>query len=92
MTTTVTTKGQVTIPKPIRDSLGLIPGSRVVFEYGENGDVVLKPAGRVRPGRPGRSRFARLRGTGGRGGMTTDELMSLLRGYDEDARDPGLIR
>jgi AbrB family looped-hinge helix DNA binding protein len=90
MPTTVTTKGQVTIPKPIRDSLGLAPGSQVVFEYGANGEVVLKPVARVRPKRSAPSRFARLRGTGGRGGMTTDELMTLLRGYDEDARDPGL--
>ncbi len=90
MTTTVTTKGQVTIPKPIRDFLGLTPGSQVVFEYGPSGDVVLKPAGRAHPGRAGRSRFARLRGTGTQRGMTTDQLMNLLRGYDEDARDPGL--
>ena len=90
MTTTVTTKGQVTIPKPIRDFLGLAPGSQVVFEYGPSGEVVLKPAAHARPKRPGPSRFARLRGTGTRRGMTTDELMNLLRGYEEDARDPGL--
>ena len=90
MTTTVTTKGQVTIPKPIRDFLGLAPGSQVVFEYGPSGEVILKPAAHARPKRPGRSRFARLRGTGTRRGMTTDELISLLRGYDEDSRDPGL--
>ena len=35
-----------------------------------------------------RSRFAALRGTR-KTGMTTDALMNLLRGYDEDARDPG---
>jgi antitoxin PrlF len=90
MTTTVTSKGQVTIPKPIRDFLGLAPGSRVAFEYGPDGQVILRPAVNARPGRAGRSRFARLRGTGTHAGMTTDQLMSLLRGYDEDARDPGL--
>jgi AbrB family looped-hinge helix DNA binding protein len=90
MTTTVTTKGQVTIPKPIRDFLGLVPGSQVVFEYGPSGEVILKPAAHTRPKRPGPSRFVRLRGKGTRSGITTDELMNLLRGYDEDARDPGL--
>lgn len=90
MTTTMTTKGQVTIPKPIRDFLGLAPGSRVEFEYGPDGQVVLRPAVRARPRSPGRCRFARLRGTGTQKGVTTNELMNLLRGYDEDTRDPGL--
>ena len=51
---------------------------------------------RVRPGKAGRSskrarsrsRFATLRGTH-KTGMATDEIMNSLRGYDEDARDPG---
>jgi AbrB family looped-hinge helix DNA binding protein len=90
MTTTMTSKGQVTIPKPIRDFLGLAPGSQVAFDYGPDGQVILRPAGRAHPRRSGRSRFARLRGTGTYAGMTTDQLMNLLRGYDGDARDPGL--
>lgn len=43
-----------------------------------------RPLKRSRP----RSRFTALRGTR-KTGMTTDEIMNLLRGYDEDARDPG---
>jgi hypothetical protein len=43
-----------------------------------------RPAKRARP----LSRFAALRGTR-KSGMTTDEIMNLLRGYDKDARDPG---
>ena len=31
MATTVTSKGQVTIPKPVRDHLGIGPGSQVAF-------------------------------------------------------------
>ena len=38
---TVTSKGQVTLPKKIRDELGLVPGSEVEFEVGE-GQVVLR--------------------------------------------------
>ena len=34
------------------------------------------------------SRFAAVRGTR-KTGMSTDEIMNLLRGYDKDARDPG---
>ena len=37
MATTLTTKGQVTIPKPIRDRLGIGPGSAVEFEIAPTG-------------------------------------------------------
>jgi hypothetical protein len=45
----------------------------------------------VAPARKGKakSRFAALRGTGKRLGMSTDEYMNLIRGYDEDKDDPG---
>ncbi|MCG2686364.1 AbrB/MazE/SpoVT family DNA-binding domain-containing protein [Candidatus Parcubacteria bacterium] len=43
--TTITRKGQVTIPVQLRKRLGLTAGSRVVFEYGANGgaELVVKP-------------------------------------------------
>jgi antitoxin PrlF len=37
LTTSVTTKGQVTIPKEIRDKLGIIPGSRISFLLTDSG-------------------------------------------------------
>lgn len=74
MATTVTSKGQVTIPKPVRDRLGIVPGSRVEFGLAEDGRVVLTNAGALKP--PGR--FEKLRGSLGRG-MSTDEIMALLR-------------
>jgi AbrB family looped-hinge helix DNA binding protein len=40
---TITTKGQVTIPKEIRDYLNLDPGSKVDFVIDENGTVKLLP-------------------------------------------------
>jgi AbrB family looped-hinge helix DNA binding protein len=36
----VTEKGQVTIPKPVRDRLGIVPGSEVDFVF-RDGDVHL---------------------------------------------------
>jgi antitoxin PrlF len=76
--TKLTTKGQVTIPKRLRDHLGLKPGSYIEFEVAEDGRVFLKSG----PEAP-ESRFARLRGSA-KLGMTTDELMALTRGEDAD--------
>lgn len=41
--TTITTKGQVTIPKAIRERLGVKAGDKVIF-VAEKDKVVLKPA------------------------------------------------
>ncbi len=75
MTTRVTIKGQVTVPKPVRDHLGIQPGSTVDFELTPTGQVVLVKVGGRRPV----SRFAQLRGRAGPG-LTTDEIMALTRG------------
>lgn len=75
MSTTVTAKGQVTIPKPVRDLLGIAPGSRVDFRRAADGSVVLVRADADAPA----SRFARLRGHAGRG-LSTDDIMALTRG------------
>ncbi|MBW8873998.1 MAG: AbrB/MazE/SpoVT family DNA-binding domain-containing protein [Acidobacteria bacterium] len=42
-TATVTSKGQITIPKEVRDSLGLEAGHRVSFQVREDGVVELRP-------------------------------------------------
>ncbi len=84
----VTVKGQVTIPKRVRDYLGIHPGSGVEFEVGPKGDVLLRKAGRPSQRARPRSPLAALRGTR-KTGMTTDEIMNLLRGYEQDACDPG---
>ena len=43
-TSTLTIKGQVTIPKRLRDYLGLSPGDKLGFEYTEDGAVrILAP-------------------------------------------------
>ncbi len=75
MATAVTSKGQITIPKAIRDRLGIRPGNAVDFELASDGRVVLV---KVDGGRPV-SRFAALRGRAG-AGLSTDEIMALTRG------------
>jgi len=74
----VTSKGQVTIPKRIRDYLGIEPGSDVNFRRAEDGHIIIERADGTRPP----SRFAKLVGSAGPG-PTTDELMKLLRGDPE---------
>jgi AbrB family looped-hinge helix DNA binding protein len=78
MTKTLTSKGQVTIPKAVRDHLGIAPGSEVHFRLADNGDVVIEKADGQKPS----GRFASLRGSAGPG-MSTDELMALMRGEPE---------
>jgi len=75
MATTVTSKGQVTIPKRVRDRLAIRPGSRVEFELTPDGKVVILKVGDDQPA----GRFESLRGRAG-AGMTTDQIMALTRG------------
>lgn len=42
---TMTSKGQVTIPKAIRERLGLRAGDRLDFEVARDGRVVVQPVG-----------------------------------------------
>ncbi len=78
MSTMVTTKGQVTIPKPVRDRLGIAPGDAVDFTMAPDGRLVLTKANARQPA----SRFAALRGAAGTG-LSTDDIMALTRG-DKD--------
>ncbi len=76
MPTAVTAKGQVTIPKSIRERLGLAAGDEVRFDLDPNGRVILTRVDRVATGR-----MAGLRGAAGPG-MSTDQIMRLTRGDD----------
>lgn len=79
MTTVLTVKGQVTIPKPIRDALGLKPGTPVDFGVNKEGQVVIlkaqETAAKVQ------DRFEAARGKADVK-WRTKELMALLRGDD----------
>lgn len=75
----ITSKGQVTIPRRIRERAGLLPHTEVDFQM-VRGRVVLKPLGR-RASR-GERAVARLRGTLRHLKRGTDELMAITRGED----------
>jgi antitoxin PrlF len=70
-------KGQVTIPKELRDELGIGAGTEVEFELGDDGTIRLrKTDGQLSRGR---RIVERLIGAGDVP-MTTDEIMALTRG------------
>jgi len=69
-------KGQVTIPKELRDQLGIGAGSEVAFEL--CGDHIVVRKADDGPARGSRL-AARLRGRGDVA-MTTDEILALTRG------------
>ena len=77
MATTLTSKGQVTIPKQIRDALNLAPGCSVEFAVNREGDVVIHKIETQTSHKPDRFDAAR-----GKADVKwrTDDLMALLRG------------
>jgi len=80
----VSTKGQVTIPKQVRERAGIRPGSEV--EFGVEGDVVtlrrVVPRKRTGKGR-GEKIVEALEGTATRNRhRSTDGIMQILRGDD----------
>lgn len=79
MSTTLTVKGQVTIPKQIRDALGLKPGMPVDFAVNDEGEVVIHRAQSPAQRKP--DRFEAARGKADVKWRTQD-LMALLRGQD----------
>lgn len=81
MATTLTSKGQVTIPKRIRDALRLVSGCRVEFSVNRDGEVVLQKAGPPTRNSRSKDRFDAARGKADVK-WRTDELMALLRGAD----------
>lgn len=84
--TNLTVKGQVTIPKDVRDALGLKPGEPVEFEWNGGDEAVIR--------RPKHDRAAEIeaykervrevsrRFAHSREGRPTDEIMRDIRGDD----------
>ena len=80
MSTSLTSKGQVTIPKHIRDALNLSPGRAVDFAVNALGQVVLHPA-TARNAKEAKKTADRFEAVRGKATVKwrTDELMKLLR-------------
>jgi AbrB family looped-hinge helix DNA binding protein len=74
----ITSKGQVTIPIDVRRQLGLHEGDEVSFIVDGNTARIVRSETNDSPGR---RLAASLRGRGS-SGMSTDQIMELLRGED----------
>jgi AbrB family looped-hinge helix DNA binding protein len=79
----VTSKGQVTIPKLVRDRLGIQLGSEVEFVV-RDGEAVLRARtdeedSNARAAKDLRDHIERVRGTMDLGGMSPDEFIAWLR-------------
>jgi antitoxin PrlF len=87
MTTTITVKGQVTLPKKVRDEVGLKPGDKVEVRATASGGVYIEKPG------AGDGYKARLYALAKRRlirDISTDELMKITRG--DPAEDPPIDR
>jgi AbrB family looped-hinge helix DNA binding protein len=80
-------KGQVTLPKAVREAAGIRPGDRVTVRARPEGGVIIERE----PERSGEAAFrGRLKALARRrplaigqfGGRTSDDIMRLLRGDD----------
>ncbi len=76
MTTTISSKGQITVPVEIREALGLAPGTRLDIQLGPSGTFLASKAKEE-------SFFAKFKGAAKKRKLPyTDsgEAMDLLRG------------
>jgi AbrB family looped-hinge helix DNA binding protein len=94
----ITSKGQVTIPKHIREKLRVMPGDEVEFRE-EGQAIIIKNRGQASAQTPGEALIESLRALGRKhlivdelSQQTVDEVVNDLRGYGEDADDPGFKR
>ena len=80
----VSSKGQVTIPKHLRDQVGIKAGTEVEIDIDGEVITVRRTRERARPGPSrGEKLVAAIRGTAtANRGLSTDEIMKLLRGDD----------
>ncbi len=74
----LTVKGQITIPKAMRDHMGVAQGQELEFVAQADGKVLMFPAKKPAVGE---NPFLKWMGTGV-SGMTTEEILRETRGED----------
>jgi len=88
MTTTISSKGQITVPVGVRVALGLLPGTKLSLKLGPKGTFIARKA-------PGESFFSQFQGIGKNEKVPYRDsraAMDVLRGPVESGdldREPG---
>jgi AbrB family looped-hinge helix DNA binding protein len=86
MATAMTVKGQVTIPKAVRDAAGIKPGDMVTAEAMPDGGILIRPENEAARLADHRARIEAVSERTGKitrwPGKSTDEVMRVLRGDD----------
>jgi antitoxin PrlF len=82
----LTSKGQVTIPKHIREKLGVGPGDSVTFAANDRGDVILRA---VLNDREQWDNAVREAQASFMMDMSADEFLEMTRGTDRFGRGVG---
>lgn len=88
-TVNMTSKGQVLVPKAIRDRIGLVPGRPVMIGINDRGEAVVRPLGSGEGVESLEERRARVRAAilsvagSARTGQSTDDYMREIRGDHE---------
>lgn len=84
----MTSKGQVLIPKAIRERVGLKPGAKVRVGINDRGEAVVLPKERAESREERRARIRAalqaVRGTMKTGFASTDDYMDFIRPHRRD--------
>jgi AbrB family looped-hinge helix DNA binding protein len=77
----ITSKGQVTIPQELRNRAGLLPRTRVEFDYIDGNVVIRRAQTGAKYGPRAQAAIDALENSGFRSEWTTDEIMAMTRDY-----------
>jgi antitoxin PrlF len=82
MTTTITARGQVTLPKDVREKAGLKPGDKVTATVAPDGSVRIEAEQRHETADEIYERLMRISQSNPWKGPPADELLRMTRGDD----------
>jgi antitoxin PrlF len=82
LATNVTVKGQVTLPKAVREAANIRPGDRVNVRVRPEGGVIIEAEAAVKTAEAYMSRLEEMSSRQPIRGFSTEEIMGMTRGED----------